>query len=413
VKKRYLQITPRTESLLQYILFAILVVLTPFIVVTKYLQGMVHVLSHFSFNILGFEIPIVLALAVISVIFLAIKYLKQLSIRKLSAILFVCIMIFTAHRVQDVLLDMSFFDLQQNWHYIAYGVYVFFFFRAFNVRAMPKSKMILYSYASALIMSGFDETFQFFLSNRVFDISDITKDAWGAIAGLILVFFVTETYGTIKLKNLKWWKSSVKEYFVDPATTLLFVFSLTLTFLFISPLLTEHGQWLTLCIIGFGTFALSALLYHFSQHLKFRKILLTLFVILIIGLTTSFVFNHDKNITYSSHGMTVYKGIPIPFFDIMIYPDGRMWLLDKKHHYGSQDKKYFFKQEPDILLIGSGYDNKGGKGFNISEGTEFIFNTYTSKGTQLIILPTPEANKKFNELRSSGKKVMFVIHTTC
>ncbi len=108
--------------------------------------------------------------------------------------------------------------------------------------------------------------------------------------------------------------------------------------------------------------------------------------------------------------MVVYKGIPIPFFDFIIYPNGWVKLIDKKKHFRSTDKDYLLKQRPDILILGAGSDGSGGKGFEQGIGTHFIFNKYTLKGTQVIILPTPNACEKFNDLKKDGKSVLLVVH---
>ena len=55
MKKRSLSAITRSDALIQYILFTILVVLTPFVVVTKYLQGVVQIVSHLSFTLFDVE----------------------------------------------------------------------------------------------------------------------------------------------------------------------------------------------------------------------------------------------------------------------------------------------------------------------------------------------------------------------
>ena len=97
----------------------------------------------------------------------------------------------------------------------------------------------------------------------------------------------------------------------------------------------------------------------------------------------------------------------------MIYPDGLPRLVDKKHFFNNQDKKFFLDHEPSILLIGSGWAGKGGKGFNKEDGTYFTFSSLTIKSTQVIILKTQEACKLYNRLRREGKNVLFIIHNTC
>ncbi|MDP8205637.1 MAG: VanZ family protein [Candidatus Electryonea clarkiae] len=404
---------PRTESMVQYILFAILVVATPFIVVTRYLQNAVHILSHLSFSVFGRDIPYILIFGSIILLSLIFRYRKEITWRRIKAILVILIVILFAHKTQDLYTDMSFFDLQQNWHYIAYCAYVFFFFRAFNARKMSKNKMILYSFSSSLCMSTFDETFQFFMSNRIFDISDINKDALGAVFGLILVLFVSETYGTISVKLKTILKKNLVDYFKDPLSSLMLVSLFTVAFLFTSPLLTEHEYWYLNLLTGFCLFLFLMSIIHFSQYLKIRYLIAGIALITFISLSVSFAINFNKNIMYNSYGLTVYKGLPIPFFDIIIYQNGMIRLVDKKHHFRSNDRAYFFKQNPDILLIGSGSEGAGGKGFDTAKGTYFIFNKFNLKGTQVIILPTPEAYKKFNQLKEKNKNVLFVIHNTC
>lgn len=397
----------------QYILFAILVVLTPFVVVTRYLQGIAHIVSHLKLSLFGFEIPYVLILAGACLIALLIWQFRNLTRRKILSLLVIVFLILLSHQTMDMYLQMSFFDLQQNWHYFAYGAYAFFFFRAFNARKMPKNKMILYTYFSAISISCFDEAFQYFMSDRVFDISDIVKDSLGVFLGLLLVLFVTETYGTLEIKGRSIAQRKISNYFRDPLSALVMLGVLTVSSVLISPLLTDHENWFP-CIVGcLSLFVVVMAVIHFSQFKIIRRIFIAIFALLLILLSGSFLLNHDKNITHNSFGLSVYKGIPIPFYDAVIFPDGTFRLADKKHRFSSRDQEYFLKTKADILLVGSGSESRGGKGFDINIGSTFIFNPKTIKGMQLIILPTPEACEKFNQLRKDGKSVVFVLHNTC
>ena len=404
---------PRVEAMTQYILFTILVVLTPFIVVTRYVQGVVHILSHLSFTLYGINIPYLVIIAVVGLIILIVWQGRNLTRRRITGILVFIALIFISHQSMDLYSEMSFFDLQQNWHYIAYGAYAFFFFRAFNARNMSKNRMILFSYLSAILMSLFDETFQFYMSDRVFDISDIVKDALGVYCGLILVLFVTETYGTIDLKNRSFARRKLKDYLHDPLSVLVLVGALTLSSVLVSPLLTEYENWHFCLLSCFGLFLVVILIIYLWQFKFLRITIISTALMLILLLSGSIVINLHKNITYNAYGLTVYKGVPIPFFDIIIYPNGFFRLVDKKHHFRLQDKRYFLKQGPDILLIGSGSKGRGGRGFDEGIGTHFFYNRYNLKGTQVIILPTPEACRKYNQLKEAGKSVLFVIHNTC
>lgn len=405
--------TARAEAMAQYILYTILVVLTPFIVVTRYVQGVAHILSHLSFPLLGIEVPYVLIIAVAGLAALVIWQRKTISRRSTIAFVAIVVLIFISHQTMDLYLDMSFFDLQQNWHYFAYGIYAFFFFRAFNTGNVPQNKMILYTYFSAVSISVFDEAFQFFLSNRVFDISDIAKDSLGVYCGLILVLFVTETYGVINLKSHTITQRKLSDYLKDPFSALVMLGVLSLSFVLVSPLLTEHSNW-HYCLLGsLALFLAFMLVIHLLQFRLFRIAFISIFLALVVLLAGSVISNFDKNITHNTYALTVYKGIPIPFFDMIIYPDGSFHLADKKHRFNEKDRMYFLKQNADILLIGSGWEGRGGKGFDVTMGTYFTFNSTTFEGVQVIILPTPEACQKYNQLKEAGKSVLFVIHNTC
>ncbi len=404
----------RIDATTQYILFTILVVLTPFIVVTKYLQGVVHIVSRFNFTLFDrFEIPLVLSSAIVLLVGFLFYYRKQITLRKVFAGVFCLILIAFSQSLMDIYLEMSFFELQENWHYTTYCAYIFFFFRAHNAYKMRKNRMILLAFSSAVLMSFFDEAFQYYLSNRTFDISDITKDSMGACIGLIIVLFITESYGTIQLKNFRPWQRDPKDYFRKPGNALLMVLLLTIVFTFTSPLLSEPEEAWVLLGISFPAFFLLMTIIHYMRHKAVRIGVLAVLLVAFVSLGASFLVNRDKQMMHYQHGFAVYKGIPLVFFDALIYPDGTFRFVDKKHHFRSQDKRYLQEQKPDIILIGSGSRNRGGKGFTTGVGTHFLFNRYTMRGNQVIIEPSPVAIKTFNRLKAQGKNVLFVLHMTC
>jgi hypothetical protein len=403
----------KTIAMVQYILFAIFVVATPFVVVTKFLQGAVHEISHFSFRLLGHSIPIIAFSVILAFVAFLIWQRKNINSRRVFGGLFVIGMISISMYLQDLYGGMAVFDLQSNWHYITYGTYVFFFFRAHNLRHMPINKRVLYSYASAFLMSSFDELFQYFLSNRIFDVSDIAKDAWGCCMGLIVLFFVSETYGRIEFKRARIWKKRFVDYFKDPLTTLMIVWTFTFFMIIISPLITDHKYIILSFSLAAVTFAIVFAIIHFTQFKPFRIAILAVVIILVSALGVSFARNHNRNITYASYGLVVYAGLPVPFFDLLIYPNGMPRLVDKKHFFNNTDKNFLLDNKPDILLIGSGWSGLGGKGFAREEGTYMLFSNETVKAAQIVILKTPEAIKLFNRLREEGKKVLFVLHNTC
>ena len=97
----------------------------------------------------------------------------------------------------------------------------------------------------------------------------------------------------------------------------------------------------------------------------------------------------------------------------MIYPNGTFRLVDKKIYFNNPDKyNTIYALSKDILLIGSGSDGKGGKGFPEEKKAQFVFNPKTKLPLQIIILKTQEACAKFNELKKKGYNVLYVIHNS-
>ena len=115
----------------------------------------------------------------------------------------------------------------------------------------------------------------------------------------------------------------------------------------------------------------------------------------------------------SRYGLTTYRGVPLPFFDLMIYPGGAFRPIDKKHYFNNRDRTFLDRKEADILLIGTGYRELGGQGFPHPKGSRFVYNPITTRGCQVILLGSADACVYYNRLRKAGKRVLFVLHTTC
>lgn len=407
------KLNPRTVPLMQYILFDILVVMTPFVVVTKYLQGAVYDFSHMKFELIGFEIPYVVAIAVSLVAIFLGYHAKKITVKKTLAVLVIIGMFAWAQYIQDLYMNMAAYDLQENWHYVTYAAYIFMFFRAFRIRGMTIPHVIIYSFFTAIALSLFDEFFQLFASDRIFDISDTAKDSWGSAMGLILLFFVTETYGKIDPKRHKIRQKRLIDYTRQPMSALFAVCLFSLVMVMISPLLSGHAYWLVLTLLILVVFTVIFLLVHLSQYRRFRIATIATICSILILLTGLYGINSDKNFMYTSPGLTVIRGIPIPYFDFLIYPNGAIRLTDKKQHFNAMDKRFMMKQKPSILLISSGTDGEGGNGFGKEQGEpSFFINIFTSKGTQVLIQKNSEIIHTFNRLKQEGKNILLIYHNS-
>lgn len=155
------------------------------------------------------------------------------------------------------------------------------------------------------------------------------------------------------------------------------------------------------------------LIFHFLQKKLFKKIFIGLLLIYILVQGFFFVKSRNEGIVYNSYGVTVYKGIPLLFFDVMIFENGTFRFVDKKHNFNYRDKNTIYRYATDILIIGSGTDGLGGGGFPEKTASQFVFNTKKLKPLQVIILKTPAACRKYNQLKKEGKNVIFIIHNSC
>ena len=400
------------------ILYILLLIVTPFLLQLHHLQPAIGMLSRLSIHIGKLKFPVVLSIVFIFVIFLIIKYRKQLTRLNIFTFLFVIFMIFLGQSSTDYYLNSSFYDLQSNWHYLAYAIFAYMIYRFYKWKKLQAKQIILNTFITALCISTFDEIFQLFMTNRIFDISDIAKDLWGTIIGLIIIFIVIEKGRMIKSdnhpkKNLykPVWRirhRKIKDYFIQPFSLLFLEIIFTYILLLFSSLLTDAScrKFAVLfTIIGF-------LIFFFILHNSQKKIFRIIFIGLICIQIISFIIFFNQNIVYSSKRLTIYKGIPIPYFDIMIYPNGTFRLVDKKMVFNERDRRTIYQEAEDILLIGNGYEGKGGKGFPKETEMQFIFNPAKKKGLQIIILKTPEACKEFNRLKQEGYNVLFINHTS-
>jgi hypothetical protein len=162
--------------------------------------------------------------------------------------------------------------------------------------------------------------------------------------------------------------------------------------------------------MSLGLFLLIMLIISFFRFKIFRLTFICFCVLIAILLSVSAVRNWSRNLSCGRSALLIYKGIPIPYFDFLIYPDGYCHLIDKKKYFRTTDKDYMLRQRPNIIVVGAGRDGSGGKGFDQGLGTHFVYNRYTLKGTQVIILPTPDAVRKFNQLKDLHKSVFLVMH---
>ncbi len=395
-------------------LYSLLLVATPFLMLQGFLQQALGEASHYQTSLLGLDIVVVPTIAVVAGIAFLIVFRSHITWLRILASVVAIGMVVIAQQFADYYFDHSYYDLQQNWHYIAYMIFAFMIYRDLSPRkGFSRGRIVLTTCFLALLFSSFDEGFQMFLSSRVFDVSDIAKDVWGTVMGLTAIYLGTESLSSIRhdLSHLHYRR--IREYSDNPLSLLMLLFVSTLSLMFISSLLTEFEYWWIVALLSACSAFLVFTVFHLSQYQPFRLTVISLALALIGLQSYFFIVHYSDGITYCDHGLTVYRGVPIPFFDLMIYPDGSFRPVDKKHGFNFRDQRLLLKQGADILLIGSGHNGEGGKGFPESNTSQFIYNAFTGRGIQVIIQQNEEACKTFNRLKKEQKHVVFVLHNTC
>jgi len=316
----------------------------------NYLQGFIRHLSSVSFTFLNTDIPVVLVLGAAILASLGVFYRKRITKKHLVLFLLVILLMFFGLIISDYYIDYNFYDIQNNWHYFAYGIFSFIVYSHYKLRSVPMHKINFYTFFLAGALSLFDECFQFFMSQRIFDPSDVAKDLWGVVIGLMILNFGVERQ-EINWSILKIRKNKLREYYKDPVSGFILLLIFSYCFLFVSSLLTEAKYFVYILLISLLIFSLLFFIIHLYKD-EFKRIFQVILTIIIALQVILFVSNFNRDIVRHNNFLTVYKGIPLLFFDVLFYPDQTFRFVDKKTEFNKTDKELLLKYEPDIILIG-------------------------------------------------------------
>jgi VanZ family protein len=361
----------------------------------------------------GLDLPFVPVIAGALLAAVLFRYRAWLTRPRLLAGAIVILMDALAQQITDYYFDHNFYDLQQNWHYIAYGLFAFMVYRDLSPRGTPLAKILLTTFVAAFCFSCFDEGFQMRMSNRVFDTSDIAKDGLGCVMGMVLV-----SLGGVHSKSFvtgarQFLRTRGRSHLRNPFSVLAFETSFVFIMLCCSSLLSDavYSGWVALLTIGL--FLLLCLAVWTLPFRRGRVALGGVVLLAILAQGASAWKYRDAQIGSHRSNLTVYNGIPIPFFDVLVFPDGTFRLVDKKHYFNQRDQMFLLKHSVDILVIGSGERGRGGRGFPEEGIAQFVYNLHAHQATEVIILPSAEACQVFNRLKQERKNVLFVLHQGC
>ena len=139
-----------------------------------------------------------------------------------------------------------------------------------------------------------------------------------------------------------------------------------------------------------------------------KKVLLACPAAVVVLVVVWVAFNPPGRFGYHRFGLTVYSGIPFPAVDVVVHANGFPGLRGSKAHWVSVEEferliGHRADAWPDVVIVGTGYEGR----VQVEESI------LTRSGPAVEVLPTPQAIRRFNELRRAGKRVAAIIHSTC
>jgi len=396
-------------TFLHLIFYSLLLYLTPFMLLRNFLPQFISDLSGTRIFQNSLNLPLIIVVFIIFAIAAIIFWRKKLTLFRLFSLLILAIIWLAAQSVTDHYMYMKILDVQNNWHYIAYGLFAILFYRFKILKTSNHSMIIVQGFLLALFISVSDEIFQLFISNRVFDVSDIAKDLLGVLLGFYVLHFIWFE-GMIFKEHPKIYVSGLKHFFNTPFPVYVFLFISSFIFLYISSLLTQYIYLFQAIKISLIAIAILFLIFNLLPYKAIRKTFMIIVSAIIIVGVLLFFLNHKKSFTHVEKSKMVYRGIPVWYFDLMIKPNGMLKLVDKKKHFYPYDLNRIFHYKADILILGSGYRGDAATGLPENEIVQFVYNPVTKQAMQIIKLKTQEAALEFNRLRQEGYNVMFIGH---
>ena len=109
-------------------------------------------------------------------------------------------------------------------------------------------------------------------------------------------------------------------------------------------------------------------------------------------------------ISYSRFGLTVYGLVPIPTLDITVDQRGALWFRPKTHLILREEIASVLEPDTEVVVIGIGWEQIA--------RIEADALPVGSKA-ELKVLSTQEAFRLFNLLKSQGRRVVLIAHSTC
>jgi len=120
--------------------YALLLIVTPFLLLQNYLQSFIGKLSEINITLFENEVPIIPLIAFLLVLFLAIGLRKHFTRTRTIGWLIIVIMFWIGQQLTDFYFHHRFFDLQYNWHYLAYTIFAYLNYRYLKQKELKRAR---------------------------------------------------------------------------------------------------------------------------------------------------------------------------------------------------------------------------------------------------------------------------------
>ena len=108
-------------------------------------------------------------------------------------------------------------------------------------------------------------------------------------------------------------------------------------------------------------------------------------------------------VLHARFGLTVYGLVPVPGLDVVVRSNGVLWFRDKTHRVTAAEVRRYLTSDTEEVVIGTGWHGV----------VEVDADVRGLAGRKVHILKTPDAFRLYNRLRSEGRRVLLIAHSTC
>ncbi len=109
-------------------------------------------------------------------------------------------------------------------------------------------------------------------------------------------------------------------------------------------------------------------------------------------------------VTYAQFGLTVYGITPVPVLDITVDRNGSLWFRPKTHVITRTELEALISPEVEVVIVGIGWDSVARLADDAKQLGDSI---------ELRVVSTPAAFDLYNQLKSEGRCVVLLAHSTC